>query len=132
MVRWSAIALGGIAALGMDSLGKDVVTWLGFSAAGPMDFVTLGLALLLGGYVAGHLGVPTWRPLSGALAASVYILVSATAIALQEISLAGGFTLQALDLVDLVLRDLVALTTASVGAWLAGFPYPGESEQSGR
>ena len=78
-------------------------------------------ALVVGGYVTGHL-VGQWHALNGALAAVAYIFVTVTFSAFREVALArqlGPGALAPIDFVQLALNDVVAMTGASCGGWLA-------------
>lgn len=84
------------------------------------------LALMLGGYVAGHFA-PDWEVLNGALAATAYILVLATVVAAREavlVAQAGFGSLPPIDFLALAVSDLIALTGASLGGWLAHLTRP--------
>jgi hypothetical protein len=79
------------------------------------------IALLIGGYiagrVAGRLGV-----IQGVAVAVIFILISASIKAWVEIDLAGRFgpgVLGPMDMGGLILGDLVHLTGACAGGWLA-------------
>ena len=89
---------------------------------GPLaGYAALFVALVLAGYVAGHL-VGQFHALHGALAAVLFIFVTATLNAAREVAVARQFGLNALapiDFVQLALTDVVAMTGASCGGWLA-------------
>ena len=79
-------------------------------------------ALIVGGYVAGHLA-GRFHVFNGALASVLYIFVTVTLNALREAPLAREYGLNALppiDLVQLTITDVLAMTGASWGGWLAG------------
>jgi hypothetical protein len=121
MPRWLALTLGCVTALGMQTLFSAALA----RADAPDGFVRYGsqfLALVLAGYVAGHL-VGEWHALSGALAAVLYIFVWATITAVREFSLArevGVVGLPPINFVDLAVSDVIAMTGACVGGWLSG------------
>jgi hypothetical protein len=120
MRRWLAVLLGCLTALGMQALFVDVVARLG-SPSPLTDYVAQFLALVLAGYVAGHL-VGRWHALYGALAAVAYIFVTVTLSSVREVAVARQFGLAALppiDFLQLAFTDIVAMTGASCGGWLA-------------
>jgi hypothetical protein len=118
MLRWLAVALGCVVGLGMEVALQDLAPRLGIAPIGLVPYLIELVALLLGGYVAGHFS-PAWPALHGALAASAYILVSATIETIQEALTFGSVVLRPIDLGDLVIRDVIALVAASLGAALA-------------
>jgi hypothetical protein len=91
-----------------------------------IGYAGLFVALLLGGFVTGHfVGRLQIAILYGAFVAIVYILLTATVQATRDAILAHdlGFTaLPPIDLLQLTVTDLLAMTGASCGAWLAGRP----------
>jgi hypothetical protein len=120
MRRWVAVLLGCLTALGMQAL---FVALLGrVSAPSALgDYAAQFLALVLAGYVAGHL-VGRWHALYGALAAVAYIFVTVTVSSVREVAVARQLGLAALppiDFLQLALTDIVAMTGASCGGWLA-------------
>jgi hypothetical protein len=79
------------------------------------------IALLLGGFVAGHVA-GKWQAVNGAVAAGGYILALATVLAFREATQVrelGLGSLPPLDLFQLAFSDVIALTAASAGGWLA-------------
>ena len=120
MRRWLAVVLGCLTALGMQALFVDVLGRL--SSPSPLsDYAAQFLALVLAGYVAGHL-VGRWHALYGALAAVAYIFVTVTVGSVREVAVARQFGLAALPPIDffqLAFTDIVAMTGASCGGWLA-------------
>jgi hypothetical protein len=76
-------------------------------------------ALVVGGYVAGHL-VGRSHALHGAFAAVLYIFVTVTVGALREARELGAYALPPIDFVQLAITDVLAMTAASWGGWLAG------------
>ncbi|MDQ3810212.1 MAG: hypothetical protein M3336_07970 [Chloroflexota bacterium] len=123
MSRWVAIALGAISALGMQALFDLLTAQAGLGRLAVAHYLGLFAALVLGGYVAGHL-VRRWHALHGALAAATFIFVSVTINALREAPVARELGLQALppiDFVQLTITDLLAMTGGSWGGWLAGY-----------
>jgi hypothetical protein len=133
MLRWVAVALGCITALGMQALFEAIARGAGVGGQPLASYGAEFLALILAGFVAGHFAVQ-WRVLHGAIAASVYILVSATIAAVGEIADAvrtGIGPFGPIDFMQLALSDFVALTAASCGGWLAGQPAePGDLPRS--
>jgi hypothetical protein len=120
MRRWLAVGLGCLTALGMQALFADVVGRLG-SPSALTDYAAQFLALVLAGYVAGHL-VGRWHALYGALAAVAYIFVTVTVSSVREVGVARQLGLAALppiDFLQLALTDIIAMTGASCGGWLA-------------
>jgi hypothetical protein len=120
MARWLAVGLGCLTALGMQALFMAVLGQvLAQSALG--DYAVQFVALLLAGYVAGHL-VGEWHALYGALAAVAYIFVTVTISSVREVAVARQLGLAALPPIDffqLAFTDIVAMTGASCGGWLA-------------
>lgn len=118
--RWVAVGLGCVTALGMQSLFDMLSN--GLQLAGPLlPYAALVLALLLGGYVAGHLArrLPV---LYAALVAVFYILLTAGLQTMREAAVARQFGLAALapiDFVQLTLTDVLAMSGATLGGWLA-------------
>jgi hypothetical protein len=116
MRRWVGVGLGGLTALGMHALFSALFS--GFPIAG---YALLFVALVLGGYVAGHL-VGRYHVFHGALAAVVYIFVTVTINAIREAPVArqlGMGALAPIDLIELTITDVVAMVGASCGGWLA-------------
>src|SRR5687768_6548225 len=112
MRRWLGVVLGGVTALGMQALFGFLV---GGSAIG--TYAALFVALVLGGYVAGHL-VGRHHIFNGALAAVVFIFVSVTINAIREAPVArqlGMGALAPIDLLELTITDVVAMVGASCG-----------------
>jgi Zn-dependent protease len=109
-----------LTALGMQALFVNVVGRL--TSPSPLtDYAAQFLALVLGGYVAGHL-VGRWHALYGALAAVLYIFVTVTISSVREVAVARQLGLAALppiDFLQLAFTDIVAMTAASCGGWLA-------------
>jgi hypothetical protein len=114
MRAWLAVGLGGVTALGMQVLRLPDSPLAAYGV--------LFVALVLAGYVAGHF-VRSFHALYGALAAVLYIFVATTINAVREVAVARQFGLGALapiDFLQLALTDVVAMTGASCGGWLAG------------
>ena len=115
-----AVLLGCVTALGMQALFVAVFARVS-SPSALSDYATQFLALVLAGYVAGHL-VGRWHALYGALAAVAYIFVTVTVSSVREVAVARQLGLAALppiDFLQLALTDIVAMTGASCGGWLA-------------
>lgn len=109
-------------ALGMQALFFGVAAYAGLAQPLVAGYVTIFLALVLGGYVAGHLE-GRFPVFYGALAAVAYIFVTVTFNAAREVSVARQLGLAALapiDFVQLTLTDVIAMVGASCGGWLAG------------
>jgi hypothetical protein len=123
MRRWVALGLGCLTALGIQALLTAAVP----GQAYPAQFA----ALVLGGYVTGHL-VGRWHVLYAALAAVAYIFVTVTASSVREITVARQLGLAALPPIDfgqLALADVIAMFGASCGGWLASRLDRGTSPQ---
>jgi hypothetical protein len=121
VINWRAVLLGfAVAALLAVALGAiggslGLAGHLGTAAA--LEFV----AMLVGGYVAGRyagqLGV-----IQGVAVAVIFILIAASVKAWVEIDLAtrfGPHVLGPMDMGGLILGDLVHLTGACAGGWIA-------------
>lgn len=121
MPRWLAVGLGCITALGMQALFAALLAQTAAGASAIVGYVVLCVALALAGFVTGHL-VGRWQVLYAALTAVVYILLTATFQATRDAIVAREFGLAALaplDFVQLTLNDVLAMTAASCGGWLA-------------
>src|SRR5579859_441881 len=119
--RWLAVGLGCVTALGLQALFSALLAQTPLGAAWIVGYVTLFLALALAGYVTGHL-VGRWQVLYAALTAVLYILITATFQATREALVAREVGLAALapiDFVQLTLTDVLAMTAASCGGWVA-------------
>jgi hypothetical protein len=119
--RWLAVGLGCITALGIQALFGLLAEQQGVSLAPVVSNLALFVALVLAGYVTGHL-VGRAHVLYGTLMAIVYILVSTTVQATGEAITAHEVGLQALppiDFVQLTILDVLAMGGASFGGWLA-------------
>jgi len=114
--RWLAVGLGCVTALGLQALFTALLAQSGFA-----NYVALFVALALAGYVTGHL-VGRWQVLYAALTAVVYILMTATYQATRDAIVAheaGLAALAPIDFIQLTLTDVLALTAASCGGWVA-------------
>lgn len=121
MPRWLAVGLGCVTALGMQALFGALAAQAGPGAGSLAAYVVLVVALGLGGYVTGHL-VGRLQVLYAALVAVVFILVTATFQATRDAVVARQLGLAALapiDFLQLTMTDVVAMTAASCGGWLA-------------
>jgi hypothetical protein len=119
--RWLAVGLGCLTALGMQALFGALLVQIGAPGAAVLGYLALILALALGGYVTGHL-VGRWQVVYAALTAVVYIVFTATFQATREVVIAhqsGLAALAPLDFVQLTLTDVLAMTAASCGGWVA-------------
>ena len=117
--RWVAVGLGCVAALGMQALFSLVIAEAGLPI--PTYYLTTFGALVIGGFVAGHLA-GRQHAFNGALAAVLYIFVTVTANAIREAPLArevGVAGLPPIDFLQLTITDLLAMAGASWGGWLA-------------
>jgi hypothetical protein len=120
--RWVAIGLGGLTALGMQIVFELLSAAAGLPISPAVHYTAIVLALVLGGYVAGHLG-GRMHAANGALAAVLYVFVTVTVSAVREAPVARQYGLSALppiDLLQLTLTDVLAMTAATWGGWLAG------------
>ena len=121
IVSWRGVMLGfgtaaGLAA-GLGMVGAQLGWQDDLGRAASLEFV----ALLVGGYVAGRqpgrVGV-----IQGLAVATIFILVAASIKAWVEIDLAGRYgphVLGPMDMGGLILGDLIHLTAACAGGWLA-------------
>jgi hypothetical protein len=119
--RWLAIGLGCVTALGMQALFVGLAGQSGQAGSVVLGYALLFGALVLGGYVTGHL-VGRLHILYAAVAAIVFILLTATVQATREAIIAREFGLASLppvDFLQLTLTDVLAMTGASFGGWLA-------------
>jgi hypothetical protein len=122
VVRWIAIAIGCLTALGLSVAIGALARQVALPAPGLVHFAVEALALALAGYVTGHLA-GRWQIWNATLAASLYILVLAAGTTVREVSdarAAGLSGLPPIDYLGLALNDLVALLAASAGGGLAG------------
>ena len=120
--RWLAVLLGGLTALGMQVLFQAGLQGIGLALVPSASYAALFAALVLGGYVAGHLAA-RHHVFYGAFAAVVYIFVSVTVNAIREAPVArtlGFGALAPIDLIELTITDVVAMLGATCGGWLAG------------
>lgn len=119
--RWLAVGLGCVTALGLQALFGALLAQTPAGASAIGGYVVLCLALALAGYVTGHL-VGRWQVLYAALTAVVFILLTATYQATRDAIVAhesGLAALAPIDLIQLTLTDVLAMTAASCGGWLA-------------
>jgi hypothetical protein len=121
LIRWPAVLLGFVVAafVGM-LLGTAADRLAGVSNPGTLASLEF-FALVAGGYVAGRLGGRV-GVMHGLAVAVIFILVAASIKAWWEIDLASRFGPQVLgpmDMGGLILGDLVHLTGACLGGWLA-------------
>jgi predicted Na+-dependent transporter len=120
VIRWRAVLLGFAVSLGLRrALGvasaSIVEGNLGAQAA--LLFLALFAGGLSAGYYAGRFGV-----IQGVAVAVIFILIGASMKAWAEIDLAtrfGPHVLGPMDMGGLILGDLVHLTGAFCGGWLA-------------
>jgi hypothetical protein len=121
--RWLAVGLGCLTALGMQTLFDAFVGERAGGAAVFLRYMALAVALALGGFVTGHfVGARRIAIVYGAFVAIVYILITATVQATRDAIVAhelGFAALPPIDFVQLTLTDVLAMTGASGGAWLA-------------
>src|SRR5436305_1161666 len=88
-----------------------------------VGYLALTIALGLGGFVTGHfVGAGRVAVVYGAFVAVLFILITATAQATRDAIIAreAGFAaLPPIDFLQLTVTDVLAMTGASCGAWLA-------------
>ena len=124
--RWLAVGLGCLTALGIQALFVAVVGSVLGAVPTFLSYVGLVVALALGGFVTGHfVGRLSIAILYGAFVAIVYLLLTATVQATRDAIVAhqSGFAaLPPIDLLQLTVTDVLAMTAASCGAWLAARP----------
>jgi hypothetical protein len=119
--RWLAVGLGCITALGMQALFAIFAGQLGVAGAPIVNYAALFVALVLAGYVTGHL-VGRAHVLYGTLMAIVFILLTTTVQATGEAILAheaGLGALPPIDFIQLTLLDVLSMAGASLGGWVA-------------
>src|SRR5262249_42615110 len=117
-----AIGLGCVTALGMQVVFEIITGLMGVQSSPVSHYLAIFIALVLGGYVSGHLA-ERFKALHGAFAGVLYIFVPVTVIATREVPVARQFGLNALppiDFLQLTITDVLAMTGASWGGWLAG------------
>jgi hypothetical protein len=108
VIRWRAVLAGSIVAL---------VLSVALGARAALLFV----AMMAGGFVAGYVA-GGWGVIQGVAMAVIFILIGASIKAWAEIDLASRFgphVLGPMDMGGLILGDLVHLTGACMGGWLA-------------
>ena len=121
MLRWRAVLIGFVVAalLGvfLGTLARQLTPADNPGTLAMLEF----LALMAGGYVAARLGGRV-GVMQGLAVAVLFILVSASIKAWWEIDLAtqyGPHVLGPMDMGGLILGDLVHLTGACLGGWIA-------------
>jgi hypothetical protein len=125
LIRWPAVLLGFVVAALVGVLLGSGARFAGIENPGSQASLEF-FALLVGGYVAGRLGGRV-GVMQGLAVAVIFILVSASIKAWWEIDLASRFGPQVLgpmDMGGLILGDLVHLTGACAGGWLADIGRP--------
>jgi hypothetical protein len=120
-IRWPAVFSGFIVAalLGV-MLGRAANVLAGVENPGTLATLEF-VALVAGGYLAGRLGGQV-GVMQGVAVAVLFILVAASYKAWVEISMVSRFGPQVLgpmDMGGLILGDLIHLTGACLGGWLA-------------
>ena len=128
MIRWLAVLVGSITAVGLRLGLAQVITRTGLSGPLVAPLIQELLALGLAGFVAGHFA-NRWHIGNAVLAAGGYIMIAATMVAFDEaqrVSTVGLAGLPPIDPWQLAAGDVIGLTAASVGGWLAarGAPDP--------
>jgi hypothetical protein len=121
MIRWPAVGIGFLIAV-LVSLAAGLAL-----GRGPVDenpgilAVPSFLALFAGGYVAARVARQAGVA-HGVAVAVIYIFAAASIKALQELVLAaqwGPFAVGPMNMGGLLLGDLIHLTAATLGGWLA-------------
>ena len=119
VARWVAVGLGCVTALGMSALFELLLSDVSINA---LHYLAIFLALVIGGFVAGHLA-GRHHAFYGALASVLYIFITVTVSAIREAPVArelGIAALPPIDFVQLTITDVLAMSGASWGGWLAG------------
>ena len=119
--RWLAVGLGCVTALGMHALFGLAVSQTPPGLVVFVGYIALFAALVLAGFVTGHL-VGRFQLVYGSIVAIVFILLTATAEATREAIVArelGVGALPPIDFVQLTVTDVLAMTGATFGGWLA-------------
>ena len=132
LIRWPAVLVGFVVAAIVGVVLGSGARLAGIENPGSQASLEF-FALMAGGYVAGRLGERV-GVLQGLAVAVIFILIAASIKAWWEIDLASRFGPQVLgpmDMGGLILGDLVHLTGACVGGWLADLGRA-RVEQSGR
>jgi hypothetical protein len=122
VARWVAVGLGCVTALGMQVVFEVLAGASGAAGTSGVHYLAVFGALVVGGFVAGHLA-GRHHAFHGALASVLYIFVTVTVSAVREAPVAREFGLSALppiDFLQLTLTDVLAMSGASWGGWLAG------------
>ena len=121
LLHWRALGGGFLTVAGsglaLGTLGARLGLEGNLGVAASLEFI----ALLAGGYVAGHLAGRV-GVIHGVAVAVIFILVAASIKAWVEIDLAtryGPQVLGPMDMGGLILGDLVHLVGACAGGWLA-------------
>jgi hypothetical protein len=121
LIRWPAVFAGFVVAAVLGVLfGTSARQLADIDNPGTLASLEF-LALMVGGYVAGRLAGRV-GVMQGVAVAVLFIVVAASVKAWWEIDLASRFGPQVLgpmDMGGLILGDLVHLTGACVGGWLA-------------
>ena len=125
-IRWSAVLLGFVvAALAGMLLGTFASSLAGVDNPGTLAALEF-FALMAGGYVAGRFS-GRFGLIQGLAVAVIFILIAASIKAWWEIDLAtkyGPHVLGPMDMGGLILGDLIHLTGACLGGWLADVGRP--------
>jgi hypothetical protein len=121
MIRWQAVAVGFLFAVLLALIMGIALGRLPVDENPGVLAVPSFIALFAGGYVAGRIGGRAGVA-HGVAVAVVYIFVAASIKALQELVLAaqwGPFAIGPMNMGGLLLGDLIHLTAATLGGWLA-------------
>jgi hypothetical protein len=122
VARWVAVGLGCVTALGMHVVFELLAGASDVAGTPAVHYLAVFAALVVGGFVAGYLA-GRHHAFHGALASVLYIFVTVTVSAVREAPVAREFGLNALppiDFIQLTLTDVLAMSGASWGGWLAG------------
>ena len=126
MIRWPAVLAGFVVAAALGIVLGQGARLASIDNPGTQASLEF-FALVGGGYVAGRLAGRV-GVMQGVAVAILFILIAASWKAWVEIELAtkyGPHVLGPMDMGGLVLGDLVHLTGACVGGWLADLGRPG-------
>jgi hypothetical protein len=120
MIRWPAVAVGFLVALGLSLLAGMALGRPPIDENPGLLAVPSFIALFAGGYAAARVARQVGM-IHGVAVAVVYIFTAASIKALQEMVLAaewGPLALAPMNLGGLLLGDLIHLSAGSLGGWL--------------
>ncbi len=137
MVRWPAVVVGFLVAVGLSLLAGILLGRAPVDENPGLLAVPSFVALFAGGYVAARMARQAGLA-NGVAVAVIYIFVAASIKALQELALAaqwGPFAVGPMNMGGLLLGDLIHLSAATLGGWLAESQLrraPTEAEEARR